>query len=209
MLHFETVEPHTISILRKLQDLDSLKSYQLVGGTALSLRFGHRKSDDLDLFSNTEFNSDQINTEIVSTFGNKVSIKEINPDFGMFCYIQDIKVDLVYYKHKIIKPNDSIEGIRMISTEDIIAMKIQAVLGRAKKKDFWDIAELLDHYTLEQMISLHKEKFPNQFLAITIPQALTFFEEANHSVAPVSLKNQTWEGIKLKINSKVKAYLKI
>jgi len=107
------------------------------------------------------------------------------------------------------RSNVYIKGIQLKSNEDIIAMKIQAVLGRAKKKDFWDIAELLDHYTLEQMISFHKEKFPNQFLAITIPQALTFFEEANHSVDPISLNNQTWEGIKLKINTKVKAYLKV
>jgi len=209
MLHFEAVESNTISILNKLQNLPSLKSYQLVGGTALSLHFGHRKSDDLDLFSNSAFNSSLIISDIVETFGNQVSIKEINVEFGIFCYIHSIKVDLIYYNHQIIRPNVLIEGIRMNSMEDIIAMKIQAILGRANKKDFWDIAELLDYFTLDQMIGFHKEKFPNQFLAITIPQALTFFEEANNSVDPISLKNQTWEEIKLKINSKIREYLKI
>lgn len=65
MLHLETVESNTFSILKKLQTLPSLKSYQLVGGTALALLFGHRKSDDLDLFSNSEFDSEQILTELL------------------------------------------------------------------------------------------------------------------------------------------------
>lgn len=52
-------------------------------------------------------------------------------------------------------------------------MKINAILGRGKKKDFWDIYELLHHYTLEQFIRFHTEKYPSQQLMITIPQADT------------------------------------
>ena len=47
----------------------------------------------------------------------------------------------------------------MFSVEDIIAMKVQAVLGRAKKKDFWDIAELRKHFTLDDFVYLHKKKY--------------------------------------------------
>ena len=43
-------------------------------------------------------------------------------------------------------------------------MKVQAVLGRAKKKDFWDIAELLNHFTVADLITFHKEKFTTQNL---------------------------------------------
>lgn len=56
----------------------------------------------------------------------------------------------------------------MFSVEDIIAMKVQAVLGRAKKKDFWDIAELLHHYSVEDFINFHKEKYTTQNLLITV-----------------------------------------
>lgn len=44
----------------------------------------------------------------------------------------------------------------MFAPEDIIAMKVQAVLDRAKKKDFWDIAELLNHFTMDDSISFYK-----------------------------------------------------
>ena len=53
MLHLKTVEPHTFSILKQLLKLPELLDFSLVGGTALSLLYGHRKSVDLDLFSNS------------------------------------------------------------------------------------------------------------------------------------------------------------
>ena len=60
MLHTETVEPRTLSLLKKLMVLTSLKPFALVGGTALSLRYGHRSSIDLDLFFHEKFNHHEI-----------------------------------------------------------------------------------------------------------------------------------------------------
>ena len=58
MLQIETVEPRTFSVLNELMVMPELKGFSLVGGTALSLLYGHRKSIDLDLFSNEPFEND-------------------------------------------------------------------------------------------------------------------------------------------------------
>lgn len=60
MLHFETVEPDTLRLLNRLMASETLKDFCLVGGTGLSLRYGHRKSIDLDLFSTVQFESTEI-----------------------------------------------------------------------------------------------------------------------------------------------------
>jgi hypothetical protein len=60
MLHTETVEPGAFSILEKIMVLKELKDFSLVGGTALSLLYGHRKSVDLDLFSNKPFENSAV-----------------------------------------------------------------------------------------------------------------------------------------------------
>jgi hypothetical protein len=86
-------------------------------------------------------------------------------------------------------------------------MKIQAILGRGMKKDFWDIAELLQHYNLDDLIDFHQEKYKTQNLFITIPQAITYFADADESENPISLKNQTWESIQHTICNKVRNYL--
>lgn len=100
------------------------------------------------------------------------------------------------------------ENIRMYDDRDLIAMKIQAILGRGKKKDFWDLYELLQHYNLFDMINFHKEKYPNQMVLISIPQALVYFVDAEDSDEPVSFKSQTWVDIKTGIRDKIDEFLK-
>jgi len=207
MLHIKTVEPHTLSILRQLMGMPELKIFSLVGGTALSLLYGHRMSIDLDLFSNKPFENNEIISAFENKFGSAFENKSTNPRFGIFCFVDKVKIDIIRHPHPLIRPEIEKDGIRMFSTEDIIAMKIQAILGRAKKKDFWDIAELLKHYNIADFIQYHKEKYTTQNLLITVPQAITFFADAEDSEDPISLNKQTWKTVQEEINKKVREYL--
>lgn len=208
MLHPETVEPHAFSILNKLMEMPELQDFSLVGGTALSLLYGHRKSVDLDLFSVKLFNNSDIIIALERKFGSSFENRSANQRFGIFGFLDDVKIDIIHHSHLLIRPRLILNGIRMFSTEDIIAMKVQAILGRAKKKDFWDVAELLEHFTIPDFIQFHKEKFATHNLLITVPQALTYFAEAEESEDPVSLKNQNWDVVKEFISSKVSEFLK-
>ena len=134
--------------------------------------------------------------------------RSTNPNFGIFGFVNDVKVDIIRHPHPLIRPELNIDGIKMFSAEDMIAMKVQAILGRGKKKDFWDIAELLKHFTIADFIQFHKEKYSSQNLLITVPQAMTYFADAEESEDPISLKKQTWERVKEFINAKVREYLK-
>lgn len=207
MLQTQTVEPGTFSILNSMMEIPELKGFSLVGGTALSLLYGHRTSVDLDLFSYEKFENTIVTEALAREYGDDFVLEEKPPHFGIFCYIQDIKVDIIRHPHPIIRPIKEIEGIRFFSTEDIIAMKVQAILGRGKKKDFWDIAELLKHYHVADFVRLHKEKYSSQNLLITVPQAITYFGDAEESEDPVSLKGQTWKSVQKSINQKVREYL--
>jgi hypothetical protein len=187
--------------------LPELKGFSLVGGTALSLLYGHRKSIDLDLFSHKPFKNTHLIVSLKKKFGDKFIMEEKPPQFGIFCFIDEVKIDLIRHPHPLIRPEQKLEGIRMFSTEDIIAMKVQAILGRGKKKDFWDIAELLIHFSVADFIKFHKEKYTTQNLVITVPQAITYFADAEESEDPISLKKQTWASVQKAINAKVREYL--
>ena len=207
MLHTETVEPGTFSLLKKLMALPSLQPFSLVGGTALSLRYGHRSSIDLDLFFHQKFDHTAIEVELRQHFGDTFDYEGGHRQFGIFCYIEKVKVDIVYFPHLPIAAIETKQNIRMYSSADIGAMKIQAMLGRGRKKDFWDLYELLKHYPLEQLINWHKQKYPSQLLAISIPNAITYFIDADETEAPVSFKNQTWAIVKRGIQQAVRDYL--
>src|SRR5664279_1848629 len=159
MLHIKAVEPGTLSLLKILMELPSLQSFSLVGGTALALRYGHRSSIDLDLFYHEEFDQIQIINELEHTFKHQFVYKQQNTKFGIFCFIDEIKVDIVHFPHPPISEFINEDKIRMYSSADIAAMKIQALLGRGQKKDFWDLHELLRHYKLQQIIDWHKQKY--------------------------------------------------
>jgi predicted nucleotidyltransferase component of viral defense system len=207
MLHLETVAPNTFSLLKKLINLPSLHHFGLVGGTALSLLYGHRLSIDLDLFSTEFFENNDVIAELKETFGNRIVIEEKQPKFGIFCFIDDVKVDIVRHPHPILFPMYVIDEVRFFSTEDIIAMKVQAVLGRGSKKDFWDIATLLNHYKIADFVNYHKQKYTTQNLLITVPQAITYFSDADESEDPTSLLHQNWLGVKQIIGDRVREYL--
>jgi hypothetical protein len=97
----------------------------------------------------------------------------------------------------------------MKSIADISAMKVHKILlGHANKKDFWDLYELLQHYSLQQIMDWHKQKYPNQMLAISIPHAITYFVDAEESETPVSFKKQNWGLVKSGISKAVRDYLK-
>lgn len=133
MLYFKTLDPNTFSLLKRLQALPVLNNFYLVGGTALALQFGHRLSIDLDLFCNEEFDRNNIIQALEMEFGDEFEYEGKSANPGIFCFIQNVKTDMVYYPHSVIFPVVSSAEIRMYGSEEIAAMKIQAVLGRGKK----------------------------------------------------------------------------
>lgn len=208
MLYFETVQPNVVPLLKRLFALKALQGCSLVGGTALSLRYGHRRSVDLDLFTSGDLDRDAVTGALAQAFGTSFTYKPSKANWAVFCHIDGIKVDIVRYPHPRIAPEVLLEEMRFYDDADIGAMKIQAILGRGVKKDFWDLHELLKHHSLPWLIDKHREKYPNQMLALSIPQAISYFADAEESEDPVSLKGQTWEGIKRSISQTVNTYLK-
>jgi predicted nucleotidyltransferase component of viral defense system len=186
----------------------ALQSFYLVGGTCLALRYGHRTSVDLDLFSVKDFNNYELNSSLLEA-GIPFSSNNIQNKIGLFGYIDKIKVDFVkHYMFSQIDKEATDDGIRMFGDMDIIAMKIFAILQRAQKKDFWDMAELLQHYSFNDCIEAYHAKYPDNQMLISIPYAITYFADAEESEDPVSLKGQTWESVKKIIQQKVNDYLK-
>lgn len=207
MLQTQTIQPIALSVLKRVMNIKEFNSFSLVGGTALALKYGHRMSIDLDFFSYEKNDITTLVNSLQKEFSNKLELQTQKQKWGIFCFIDGIKTDIVHYPHSTINSPEIVDDIRLYSSPDIAAMKINAILGRGKKKDFWDLAELLSHYKLEELISFHKKKYPSQNLLITIPQAITYFDDAEESEEPVSLKNQTWTSVKKIIQKSVREYL--
>jgi len=95
----------------------------------------------------------------------------------------------------------------MAGVEDISAMKLEIISGGGRKKDFWDIAELLERYPLSELLGFYREKYP--FFDINkVISGLSDFSLAEEMDDLLCLKNKVWELIKLDIKEAVMNYLK-
>ncbi len=204
MLQTQTVEGNTLGLLKSLMAMPSLQQFALVGGTNLSLRLGHRLSIDLDLFTPQPFDVDSLARIIIAQFPDTIIASQ--SESMLFLYINDIKVDMVVLPYPYIEPIDVVEDIRLVSIPDIVAMKLSAIARRGVKKDFWDIAELLDMYSLSEMIEFYKSKYQSNDI-FHLVRAIAYFEDAEKQKDPDPLKKMTWKQVKLKVAQAVKKYL--
>ncbi len=200
MLQQNAVEPATLELLKRICSLHAFENFALGGGTNLALRLGHRLSVDLDFFINLPYQNSIIFQAITTEFPTAELLFEQNQT--MMFTIDNVKVDFVLYPFKWLQSFESIDDARLIAVEDIIPMKLQALSNRFSKKDFWDIAFLLNNFSLPEMMKIFKTKFPQIDIGYII-HSLTNFEEAEAEQDPVALILITWEEIKNKLQKTV------
>ena len=176
MLYTQTVESNTLGLLKRLMADDTLHSFNLVGGTALSLQIGHRKSIDLDLFTQTDFVADEILQHLLDN-GYSPQVRHAQKQ-TLIIEIEGIKVDFIRFRYPF--ANDILlwEDIRLADIRDIACMKIDAIMGRGKKKDFCDLYFLLQRFSLKDMMTWYANMFQHSTL-FHVFKSLTWFEDAN------------------------------
>lgn len=204
MLYENTVAPATLGLLKELMQVEALQTFALVGGTNLSLRLGHRISEDLDIFANEPYDSEDVSRPLHDLFPGEIVVADKRIHTWL-AYVRGVKVDLVLHRYPYLQPIETIDGIRFLSTPDIVAMKLNAITRRGAKKDFYDIAELLEHYTLDEMLQFFADKYAQTDIGFVV-RSLTYFEEAENSKDAVSLRKITWPEVKKKVQLAVREF---
>lgn len=179
MLYKETVEKGTMDLIYRLMKDNKFSSFNLVGGTALALKIGHRKSIDIDLFTTSDFNSPELSKHLTDNY-NVTRIQAINN--GVFCLVDGVKVDLLAHKYPLIEDVETIDGIRIISLVDIGAMKLNAIYNNGTRlKDFVDIYNLLESFPLKDLLAASEQKYPQNNIAM-VKNALLHHEDIDFDV---------------------------
>lgn len=193
MLQTQTVEPRTLELLRMLQREPLMSSFNLVGGTALALRIGHRKSIDLDFFTKEEFDIVELREMLVEKYAMTVSFERGQTLKG---FIDGVMIDCIRFNYPHIKEPDIIDGVRLESIPDIIAMKLDAVSHNGTRiKDFIDIATLSSLYSFNDMLQFYLAKYPNSNVLMPV-KSLVYFDDINFGESVVMTNEPfDWEEI--------------
>lgn len=160
-LHYETVSPLLKETLHKISSNPIFRDFTLIGRTCLSLQLGHRRSIDIDLFTDMDYgnmNTKEIKNFLQKNFSYTERLESLEKDgTGYSLYIGNSPMDKVkvdfFYTEKFIFPIQKIDNIRMADIREIAAMKMGAITQEEpRQKDFWDIHVLSEKYSFKDMI---------------------------------------------------------
>jgi hypothetical protein len=180
---------------------NALKQFNLVGGTALSLQIGHRKSIDLDMFTQADFEATDLLQHLIDE-GYDPLVKYSQKQ-TLIIEIEGIKVDFIRFRYPFANDIKVIEGIRLVDIQDIACMKIDAIMGRGKKKDFCDLYFLLQYHTLNEIMRWYAQMFKHSTL-FHVYKSLTWFEDADLDAdLDVYDRKYSWEKVKKTIRKMV------
>lgn len=210
MLNLNTIDPPLYQVLFDLSRLPELANFSLVGGTALSLQLGHRKSDDLDFFTDRSFDLMEVKNAILNYNPEVQFLNETRLGLSFTLPLpgddRDVrKLDIYNWAVKFIRPAVEEGHIRLASLEDIAAFKLDAITHRKEKKDYVDIALLLDKFSFGQMVDFYREKYPMNDKRLVLTQILDK-EGLDNSAEPEMLIDLTPAKAVEMIEQKVNEY---
>ena len=156
------------------------REYYLVGGTALALFLGHRRSIDFDLFKFAPLNRKK-NVEKIRQFGYEPLITW-NVTDQINLVVNDVKLTFFQYPFQI-KANNIFEGqIRIPELIDLAAMKAYALGRRSKWKDYVDLFFLLkEQFSFETISQRANAIFGNMFSDKLFRSQLSYFEDIDYT----------------------------
>jgi hypothetical protein len=206
MLFKEAIEPSTLELIKSLQPQPYIREFFLVGGTALALYYGHRKSIDVDLFTNVQFDADVLLEKLINDFSFQLTY---TANQTLKRIISGVKVDFITHTYPYIGPFFHENEFRLTSAQDIIAMKLNAIsISGQRSKDFIDIYFALNHFSIKEMISFYAKKY-KQSNTVHLIKSLIYFDDVDLEDWPVLIREShlKWETVKQKLRNEVLALM--
>lgn len=196
-MHINTLPGNTSSVLHKLSQINMLQDFYLTGGTALSLQIGHRESQDLDFFTQENFQPEELQREL-EKLGN---LESVEIDMGTLnCFLDEVKLQFLHYPYRLLDEKITWENVLISSKLDIACTKLITASARGSKKDFIDIYFLLKEYSLPALFEKLALKYVNSdYNEAHILKSLVYFTDADNQPTPRMHQEVSWEKVKEEI----------
>ena len=203
MLQYKVVDGPTLDLLNKINESNLFNNYRLVGGTALALIHGHRKSIDLDFFGTEKIDPEDL-LAFLQSIGTVREFKTAKKIDSLF--LDDVKIDIVCYPYEWIDAPLMEENVRLASSKEIAAMKVAAIINRGTKKGFVDLNELLKPFSLHEIIDFYISKFKDSSIFFALKSVL-YFDDAEDQEMPFMFNNIDWQTVKDNIKKAHASYM--
>jgi hypothetical protein len=184
-------------LLRSLGRQPFMADFYLGGGTAVALRLGHRRSIDLDFFSavNEVLSPTR---EIITTALLPWSAQVVEAaDGNLLLRLPELYVAFLSYGYPLLEPARSVEGVAVADLLDLGLMKLDALIGRGSRKDFYDVYAIAQHLPLHALLNRGSDKYPyaRDFSLLAV-ESLVQFDHADTDHQPQLLLDAPWSTVR-------------
>ena len=196
--HWEALTPDTRQAFKRAAELPFIREFFLTGGTGLAIHIGHRYSVDLDFFSQDYEVDDNVRQAVKDQFADNTLIVRNDANNTFVCEWRQIGVSFFRLQpYPLVRPAIEVEGIRLASIEDIGAMKLAALVGRATRKDLVDLYFILKQAPIAQLYEVAAQKYAGvRDFAMASRRGLGYTRDAEETPMPRMIKKVKWETIK-------------
>jgi hypothetical protein len=171
------LSPEQLEIVPLMQKFS--REFYLVGGTAIALQIGHRKSIDFDMFKSTKLNTKRILNKIDESKLKYTITRRVYEQLNLS--MLGVKITFFEYPYSI-EPTIKFEGIRMPDLQTLAAMKAFVLGRRSKWKDYVDLYFLLrDYLKLEDIFVKAKEIYGQEFSEKQFCAQLAFHKDIDYT----------------------------
>ena len=177
-MHNEVLNKNQIDLLPVMALFK--REYYLVGGTAIALYIGHRRSIDFDLFKQSPIHRKRNLDKLYNAGLTFMVTRRVDEQMNLI--VNDVKVTFFQYPFPV-QANEKFKNIfRLPSLLQLAAMKAYALGRRSKWKDYVDLFFLLrDYYSVEQVTACASELFGELFSEKLFRSQLCFFEDIDYT----------------------------
>jgi len=178
-------------VVEKIFPILEKGDFYLAGGTALYYYLKHRYSIDLDFFTQKDIDFREFYQNFLPE-----EIKTISKD-TIHAKVKEVNVSFFFYPYPLLKMFSHLNSLKLASLEDILCMKINAIILRGSRKDFIDVYFIMKNLKMksDEVIKLFVKKF-GKYEELVIKKALTYFEDAEKEPEIPVFKKVSWNSIK-------------
>jgi predicted nucleotidyltransferase component of viral defense system len=195
--HWEATTPALRAALEHVGRQPFARRFYLAGGTALALRIGHRRSIDLDFFSDTDELLTESRRAIVAALAPLGAAVVEDTTGNLLLRLSGFHVAFLSYGYPLVAPPDTVAGIAVAGLVDLGLMKLDALISRGSRKDFYDLYFILQGMALEELLALGKPKYAaaRDFEVMALA-SLVLFDNADRDHQPDLLVDVPWPDVK-------------
>ena len=156
------------------------REYYLVGGTAIALHLGYRRSIDFDMFKPSAINHKKNLDRLTEAGFPCIVTRRVTDQMNLI--VNDVKVTFFQYPYPVQATEKFESYFRLPALIQLAAMKAYALGRRSKWKDYVDLYFLLkEHFTIEDISTCATELFGDLYSEKMFRAQLCYFEDVDYT----------------------------